>query len=60
MAVKLSDVVLRRTELGSGGHPGIETLRSTARLMGGYLEWSSEQMEKEISEVDSLYSFQMQ
>jgi len=60
MAVKLSDVVLRRTELGSGGHPGIDALRSTARLMGGYLGWSSEQMEKEISEVENLYDFQMQ
>tara|TARA_Y100000588_G_scaffold313666_1_gene340902 strand:- start:1457 stop:2581 length:1125 start_codon:yes stop_codon:yes gene_type:complete len=57
MAIKLSDVVLRRTELGSGGHPGMETLRSTARLMGRYLEWSSERIEKEISEVENLYSF---
>jgi len=34
-AMKLADVVMRRTDLGSRGHPGRQALEYCARLMGG-------------------------
>src|SRR5690606_246314 len=33
MALKLADVILRRTGLGSAGHPGAETLHFAAQVM---------------------------
>lgn len=53
MALRLSDVVLRRTELGAGGHPGREILRECAALMGPVLGWTDAQTEAEIDHTDS-------
>jgi glycerol-3-phosphate dehydrogenase len=57
MAVKLADVVMRRTGLGTLGHPGQEALLKTAQLMGEEFQWTKEQMQREVSEVDELYLF---
>ncbi|MEO7986440.1 MAG: glycerol-3-phosphate dehydrogenase/oxidase [Gemmatimonadales bacterium] len=53
MALHLSDVVLRRTELGAGGHPGRETLAACAALMGPLLGWTGAQIQAEIDRTDS-------
>jgi glycerol-3-phosphate dehydrogenase len=56
MALKLSDVVLRRTELGMFGMPESGTLRHCAELMGRELGWDSTVIEEEISNVESEYN----
>ena len=56
MAQRLDDVVLRRTELAAGGHPGIAALRRCAELMGSVLGWSPEQRDAEIARVEAILS----
>jgi glycerol-3-phosphate dehydrogenase len=55
-AVRLSDVVLRRTPLGSAGHPGRPALERAARLMGRLLGWSEARMAQEIAAVEARYA----
>ena len=54
MAQRLDDVVLRRTELAAGGHPGSEGLRRCAELMGSVLRWSPEHREAEIARTEAM------
>jgi glycerol-3-phosphate dehydrogenase len=51
MAQKLSDVVLRRTELGAAGPPAVATLRRCAQVMAAELGWTQARIEREIDEV---------
>ncbi len=55
MALKLSDVILRRTDLGAAKHPGEAALKEAAQLMSKELGWSQERMEQEIKEVQKIY-----
>lgn len=55
MAMKLSDVVLRRTELGSAGYPGKEAVTVCAQLMAKELGWSKARQQTEIKEVEQIY-----
>ncbi len=57
MALKLSDVVLRRTELGTAGRPedGIVTL--CAEVMAKELGWSRDRMQEEIQQVEEAYAW---
>ena len=55
MAVRLSDVVLRRTEAGSAGHPGRDALRAAADLMAAELDWPHTRVEEEIAKVETTY-----
>ena len=55
MARKLSDVIFRRTELGSAGHPGADALRVSAETMGGELGWSIAKTRQESQEVEERY-----
>jgi glycerol-3-phosphate dehydrogenase len=55
MAHSLSDVVLRRTELGGGGNPGHEILVQCADLLGDELGWDTEQRKNEIDKLVSCY-----
>ena len=48
MAVRLEDVVLRRTDLGSGHHPGPDVIVDTAQRMQSLLHWTDQQREAEI------------
>jgi glycerol-3-phosphate dehydrogenase len=54
-AVTLADVVLRRTDLGTLGHPHPETLQDVAARMGSELGWDADRMASEIAEVRALY-----
>jgi glycerol-3-phosphate dehydrogenase len=56
MAQRLEDVVLRRTELAAGGHPGAAGLRRCAELMGSVLRWSPEHCEAEIARTEAMLS----
>lgn len=55
MAQKLVDVVLRRTELGTGEYPGDEGLKTCARIMAQELGWDESRVQKELEEVKSIY-----
>lgn len=56
-ALHLSDVVMRRTDLGTLGHPGREALTAAARIMGAALNWTPDTMQREIDAVESLFIF---
>jgi glycerol-3-phosphate dehydrogenase len=55
MAQKLTDVVLRRTELGSAGHPGATAALACAESMASELGWNENRMKKEIEELRGIY-----
>ena len=56
MAVRLSDALLRRTEAGSGGHPGEDAVASAAGAMAAELGWTPERTDAEIAETRRAYS----
>jgi glycerol-3-phosphate dehydrogenase len=51
MAVKLADCVLRRTELGTAGDPGSESLEICANLMAAELDWSADRVALELADA---------
>jgi glycerol-3-phosphate dehydrogenase len=55
MAQKLSDVIFRRTDLGTAGHPGDDALAACAEIMGKELGWSRQRIGKELQEVQSEF-----
>jgi glycerol-3-phosphate dehydrogenase len=55
MALKLSDVVFRRTDLATGGDPGEQVLRTCADITAKELGWNSDHMEKELHEVRARF-----
>jgi glycerol-3-phosphate dehydrogenase len=55
MALKLADVVMRRTELGTAGPPGKAVLQKCAHLMAAELGWNQARVQAEIAEVEELY-----
>lgn len=52
MAVHLEDVVMRRTDLAAGSHPGHAALQATAVEMGRLLTWSAERLHQEIATTE--------
>lgn len=54
MAVKLEDVVLRRTDLGSGSHPGPSALRAAAKRMQDLLGWTTQRVNEEIGATEAV------
>jgi len=57
MACRLSDLVFRRTNLGTAGPPQKRVLVAAARAMGELLGWTPQRIKEEIQEVDSCYAF---
>lgn len=55
MAIKLSDVVRRRTELGTAGCPEDAALQTCADLVGHELGWDKERKKIEIWETKRIY-----
>jgi len=55
MAQKLTDVVFRRTDLGSAGHPGNEALRICVETMGAELGWGPERFRTELDEISCAF-----
>jgi glycerol-3-phosphate dehydrogenase len=53
MAQRLTDVVFRRTSIGTTGHPGSAAMNEVAALMQRLLDWSDERtrMEREVAEA---------
>ena len=56
MAQKLGDVVMRRTQLGSTGHPGEPCLRACADIMSREMGWNEARTRKELDEVRAIFS----
>lgn len=56
MALKLADVVRRRTTLGSGAYPGDEAVQACARLMADELGWDQARIGREIEETKAIYA----
>ena len=56
MALKLEDVVFRRTDLGSGEHPGDGTLSACAELISRELGWNAGRVQSEIDEVRARFT----
>jgi glycerol-3-phosphate dehydrogenase len=52
MAVHLDDVVMRRTDLAAGSHPGRAALLASAAEMGRQLAWSGERLHQELAAVE--------
>lgn len=52
MAVHLDDVVMRRTDLAAGSHPGRAALLATASEMGRQLSWSEERLHQELAAAE--------
>ena len=55
MAQRLTDVVFRRTDLGSGGNPGRPTLEVCASVMARELGWDRSRTQREVEEVEASY-----
>ena len=55
MAVKLSDIFMRRTGLGTLGHPGDKVLTKVANLAAKELKWTKEKLVDEITEMEEIF-----
>ena len=55
MACTLGDIVIRRTEAGSDGHPGDALVAGMARIAGDELGWDADHRTAEIRGVDEFY-----
>ena len=55
MALKLSDIVLRRTDAGTARNPGEAFLKEATQIMGKELSWDESKKKQEIEEVKNIY-----
>jgi glycerol-3-phosphate dehydrogenase len=55
MAVRLTDIIVRRTELGSAGRPADEAIQAAALVASAELGWSPERTRQEIDDVARFY-----
>ena len=55
MAVTLSDIVIRRTELGAMEHPGADLVKAMAAIAAEELGWDADRRDREIAAVDAFY-----
>jgi glycerol-3-phosphate dehydrogenase len=51
----LDDVLLRRTDLGSLGHPGKDCAEAVAEIMARELGWEEPRKQRELREFDRLF-----
>lgn len=56
-AIRLADAVLRRTDLGTLGHPGAQALETCADIMARELGWDAAAKKREIEAVEREYDF---
>jgi glycerol-3-phosphate dehydrogenase len=55
MAVRLTDIIVRRTELGSAGRPPDVAIQTAARIAEAELGWDDGQTAQEIADVGRFY-----
>jgi len=56
MALKLADVILRRTDLGTAGCPPRPHLVAVARILGEEMGWTEERQVQEVNDVLKIYA----
>lgn len=56
MAQNLSDIVLRRTDLGTAGDPGVESLEICANIAAKEFKWDNEKLDKELSNLKKYFN----
>ena len=56
MALTLSDIVRRRTELGTFENPGDQALSTVAAVAARELQWSSSRQESELAQLKDSYA----
>ncbi len=56
MAMRLTDIVVRRTGLGAAGHPGRGAIERCARLAALELGWDETRVEEEVRLVEAIYA----
>jgi glycerol-3-phosphate dehydrogenase len=56
LAQKLEDIVLRRTELGTAGHPGQTALAVCAEIMAAELAWTQSRTRGEVQQLERFFS----
>jgi glycerol-3-phosphate dehydrogenase len=57
MACTLADIVIRRSELGSMGHPGEELVAACARVAAEKLGWNIAEVTRQIAQVNEFYKY---
>jgi glycerol-3-phosphate dehydrogenase len=57
MACTLADIVIRRTGIGSSGHPGDAMIQAAARLAAEEFVWDTDRRDREIAAVDAFYKW---
>jgi glycerol-3-phosphate dehydrogenase len=55
MALKLGDALIRRTEAGAAGHPGVDAVERAAGIMARAHGWDDWRTRNEIAEVEAFY-----
>jgi glycerol-3-phosphate dehydrogenase len=55
MAMRLADVVFRRTDVGHTGYPGRAALKTCAETMAREMGWNENRVESEIAETERLF-----
>jgi glycerol-3-phosphate dehydrogenase len=56
MAVRLTDILLRRTSVGALGHPGDEAVHECARIAATELGWDATRTAEEVSALNLFYA----
>jgi glycerol-3-phosphate dehydrogenase len=56
MALRLADVIVRRTGLGSAGPPPRGAVAQAARIAAEELGWDTRRISEEIAAVESIYA----
>jgi len=56
MAVRLADVVFRRTDLATGAHPGRRALEEAAMLAAAELGWDARTRAEELADVERRFA----
>jgi glycerol-3-phosphate dehydrogenase len=54
-AVRLSDILVRRTAAGSAESPSADTIQNAARLAGAELGWDEPRISAEVADVKRFY-----
>jgi glycerol-3-phosphate dehydrogenase len=54
-ALRLADIVLRRTTLGAAGHPGVAALNTCASVAAAELGWDGARVAEEMETVERVY-----
>jgi glycerol-3-phosphate dehydrogenase len=56
MALRLGDIVIRRTGLGDRGHPGADAIAGCARVAALELGWDAARVAQEVADLERFYA----